>query len=109
MSCPSYTKRITVQLTVLYQTFQTQYRTAVLSYNVLSCPISVLNAPLVLTAYNIKLSLTLRSAVVKSPTEGLPEEDRQSQVLASPILLEVPEKRHIEESFQLVNSFKKRV
>lgn len=55
------------------------------------------------------LSLTLHSAVVKSPTEGLPEEDRQSQVLAFPILLEVPEKRHIGESFQLVNSFKKRV
>lgn len=54
------------------------------------------------------LSFTLHSAV-KSHIEGLPEEDRQSQVLASPGLLEVPEKRHIEESFQLVISFKKRV
>lgn len=53
------------------------------------------------------LSFSLHSAVVKSHTEGLPEEDRQSQVPASPVLLEVPEKRHIEESPQIVNSCKR--
>ena len=53
------------------------------------------------------LSFTLHSAVVKSHTEDLPEEDRQSQVPAPPVLLEVLEERHIEESSQLVNSCKR--